>query len=239
MPLITYTVICTGKKLIALGVYELRFTKPTGFTFQPGQFVLFHVALIENPADIQTRALSIASVPSEDDLLFIAKMVPEGRISRWIEEVVTEGSPAPFQGPFGNFLLDRVTDKEYLFIATGTGIAPFRSMIGSTLSQGDARRMDVVFGVKSEQDLFWQQELIDLPREYPSVSLHVVLSSGSPQWTGHRGRVQEVAPAVAHENFSGKSLYVCGSPAMCQDVKRLALTEWWMQRKDVHVEGYI
>jgi ferredoxin-NADP reductase len=44
---------------------------------------------------------------------------------------------------------------------------------------------------------------------------------------------------VAKNDFSGKSLYVCGNPDMTTDVKKLALTEWGMDKKDLHVEGYI
>src|SRR5258708_6340459 len=129
MTLTTYTSVCTAKTLLARGVYEFRLTKPMGFTFKPGQFILFNVPLIVNPADVQTRAFSIASTPEESELLFVAKIIPGGRASRWIEEVMTVGTEVTFTGPFGNFVLDSTSEKDYLFLATGTGNAPFRSMI--------------------------------------------------------------------------------------------------------------
>lgn len=239
MPLVTYTSACTSKSLLARGVYEFRMTKPANFTFKPGQFVLFQVPLIDNPADIQTRAFSIASAPFEDDLLFVAKMIPGGRASRWIEEVVEKGTEMQLQGPFGNFVLDRTTTKEYLFLATSTGIAPFRSMILQALKDGDTRRMDVVFCVKTEDDLFWHNDFPELTQQYQNLYLHPSVTASSSSWKGHRERVQVLAPGVVHHDFSNKNVYVCGSPAMTSDVKKIALEQWGIEKKDLHVEGYI
>lgn len=238
MALPTHTAICLGKELIARDVYSLRFTKPSGFTFAPGQFILFDVPLIENPADVQTRAFSLASLPSEKDLLFIAKLVKGGRASRWIVEALEPGTAITFKGPFGNFTLDPGTEKDVLFIATGTGLAPFRPMILSLLEKKSTQRMDVVFGVTSETDLFWQEEM----QEWTSrgnIFTHVTLSEPSALWKGHKGWVQAIAPGVVGGDFRNRSLYICGSPHMTKDVKRLALEEWSVDKKDLHVEGYI
>lgn len=240
MPLITYSITCTKKVLIARGVYELRFTKPAGFTFTAGQFVLFDVPLVDTPNDVQTRALSVASAPDEPDLLFVISLVPGGRLGRWIGESLTVGSSVTFKGPFGNFTLK--TDdgtKPLLFIATGAGIAPFRPMVIEAARRAADRRIDIVFGVRSEEDIFWQDWLAGISKNHAHVFHHITLSRGSPSWTGHRGRVQIVAPQVVGNDFSQKILYVCGNPDMTTDVKRLALGEWGIEKKDLHVEGYI
>ena len=268
MPLPTFTSTVTFKTLLARDVYEFRVRKPAGFSFVPGQFILFQVPLVENPADIQTRAFSVASAPFEDDLLFVAKILPGGRASRWIIESLTEGSEVAFQGPFGNFVIDRGSEKDYLFIGTGTGVAPFRGMLlsalvpeaGDSLSltrratrhplpqtpraarsagEGGTRRVDLIFGVKSEADVFWSDWLESISKKHPNVFIHTVLSQPSDSWTGHRGRVQTLAPLIVRNDFTRTSLYACGSPAMCKDVKAMALGEWGIDKKDVHVEGYI
>jgi ferredoxin-NADP reductase len=248
MPVITYTVGCLRNDIIADGVYEFALEKPVGFTFKPGQFVLFDVALIENPADVQTRAFSIASAPSEDTLLFVAKMIPGGRASRWIEETLKKGTEVIMKGPFGNFVLAQPQagtpasesrgEGGIVFIATSTGIAPFRSMIVDTLSRGDTRRMDLIFGVKTEKDLFWVTEMESIAREHGNFFMHVTLSEPVTEWKSHRGWVQAIAPQVV-KDFSRAELYVCGNPNMTKDVKELALTKWGMDKKQVHVEGYI
>lgn len=238
MPIPSYTLTCTRTRVIASDVYEFSFGKPFGLTFTPGQFVLFDVPLVDNPADIQPRALSVASTPSEEELLFVAKLNPGGRISRWIVETLRPGTQVSMKGPFGLFVLDTKTSKDYLFIATGTGVAPFRSQIKHALAALDKRRMDLIFGVRLEESLFWREELVALTKQYENFFLHLALSSPSDTWTGHRGRVQTLVPQIIRD-FSQKSVYVCGSPDMTKEMQQLSLEAWKVAKEDLHVEGYI
>lgn len=238
MPVPSFHIRCLRNERIARGVYEFTFEKPEGFTFKGGQFVLFDVALKDDPANIQTRAFSIASAPHEDELLFVAKMKEGGRASVWIEEMLKPGDEVRIQGPFGNFVLDTQTEKDYLFIATSTGVAPFRSQMLEALHRGDARRMDLILGVRDEDELFWIDTFRDLAKEHGNVFFHPALSGTAEGWTGHRGRVQTLAPLII-DDFSRVSVYVCGSPAMTKDLKQICLEQWGMDKSDLHVEGYI
>lgn len=238
MPVPSYQLTCTRNTVIARDVYEFAFTRPKEMTYKAGQFVLFDVAHPENPQDIQTRAFSIASSPEEDELLFVAKMKEGGRASVWIKDRLQVGSTVRTQGPFGRFILDRETTKDYFFIATSTGVAPFRGQLREALLAGDKRRMDLVFGVRSEQDLFWAHECQNLARQHANFFLHIALSQPTKHWAGHRGRVQTLAPLIAKE-FANKNVYMCGSPEMTKELKQVALEEWNIDKKDLHVEGYI
>lgn len=238
MPVPSFHVRCLRNDVIANGTYEFTLEKPEGFTFRAGQFVLFDVALIDDPTNIQTRAFSIASTPSEKELLFVAKMKAGGRASRWIEEKLVAGMEVRFQGPFGNFKLDMETDKDYLFIATSTGVAPFHSQMIDALERGETRRMDLIFGVRTQADVFWKEEFEKLTQKYPNVFVHFILSGADETWKGHRGRVQTLVPQIV-QDFSRKSVYVCGNPDMTKDLKKICLEQWGMEKKDLHVEGYI
>lgn len=238
MPVPTFTVTCTRNDRIAKDIYEFVCTKPEGFTFKAGQFVLFDVPLVENQADIQPRALSIASAPSESELLFILKLLPTGRISRFTAELLKPGMELTMKGPFGAFILNPEPSKEYVMVATSTGVAPFRSQLIEILKAGDKRRMDLVFGVRSEEDLFWKDELEALTKSYENAFIHFALSQPTAEWKGHKGRVQTLVPLIT-KDFSNKRLYVCGSPVMTKELKTLALEQWGMQKTDVHGEAYI
>ncbi|MEK7563035.1 MAG: FAD-dependent oxidoreductase [Patescibacteria group bacterium] len=238
MPVPSFTTTCLGNRVIARDIYEFALKKPEGFSFKAGQFVLFDVPLLDNSADIQTRAFSIASAPHEPDLLFVAKMKEGGRASRWIAESLKEGSSVRLQGPFGVFTLHPENAQDYLFVATSTGVAPFRSHIADALHQGEVRHMDLVYCVRSEEDLFWHKELSEIAANHPQLSIHTTLSAGSEGWKGHRGRVQTVTKeAVADAAL--RQVYICGSPAMTTEMKKMCLEEWKIDRKDLHVEGYI
>jgi len=238
MPVPSFQLRCTHNKLIAKGVYEFRFAKPENFSFKAGQFVLFDVWLIDNPADIQTRALSIASAPNEPELIFVNRQKEGGRASTWIEKILKSGTEVRMQGPFGNFHLDEMNEKNYLFIATSTGVAPFRSQILDTASAKSDKRMDLILGVRTEEDLFWKAEFESMAQQYSNVFVHFPLSQPLENWTGHRGRVQTLVPLIAPD-ITERQIYICGSPDMTKELKRLCLEEWHVEKKDLHVEGYI
>jgi ferredoxin-NADP reductase len=238
MPVPTFTVRCTRVLKIARDIYEFALTKPPGFTFKAGQFVLLEIPLVENAEDFQPRALSIASAPSESELLFVVKLLNGGRLSRFVAEVMNPETELTMKGAFGAFVLRPENPKDYLFVGTSTGIAPFRSQIIDAREKGEVRRMDVVFGVRSEEDLFWKEHFEGLAQKHPNVFVHFALSGASAEWKGHRGRVQTLVPLIA-KDLSAKSLYICGSPPMTKEMKELALQHWGMGKEDVHGEAYI
>lgn len=233
-----FTIVCIGKKLIARDVFELRFSKPDEFLFTPGQFVLLDVPLAGNPADVQARAYSIASTPVESDLLFVVKVVPGGRASTWVANTVAPGVEATMRGPLGAFALDRHSVKDRLFLCTSTGIAPFRSQILSALAEGDTRRMDVILGARTQQDLFWREEFERIAEQYPNVSLSVALDEADAKWSGYRGRVQGLAEQVITD-LPRRSVYLCGNPAMVRAVKECCLMKWGIPKADIHAEAYV
>ncbi len=238
MPIPRYTITCTHKKLVAKDTYELRFTRPANWNFNAGQFVLLDVPLLSNPTDIQTRAYSIASEPNERDILFAVKLKAGGRSSTWVEQAVNEGIHVTMQGPFGNFVLPEVSHKPYLFLATGAGIAPFRAHIQGLLTRDEKVAIDLIFGVRTEEELFWTQEFEDLAKQHERFSFHVTLTRGPDSWTGHRGRVQTLAKSIAPD-IAQRIVYACGNPDMTKEVKPLALAEWGVAKQDLHIEGFI
>lgn len=233
----TYSARCTLHRKIAEGVFEFTITKPEGFSFKAGQFIMFLVPLVEKPDDIQPRAFSIASAPEEKELLFIVKIKEGGRAGRWMSEVLREGTEVQLQGPFGEFLL-KEGDRPLLFIATCTGMAPLRSLMVDALAHGDTRKMDLIFGVHSEENLFWQKELADLAAQHPQLSLHIALTQPSAAWKGLKGRVQVIAERVILD-LKEREIFACGNPAMLKELKECCFGKWNVSPEYLHVEGYI
>ncbi len=234
----SYHITCTKKLLIARDTFEFAFEKPEGFSFEPGQFLLFDVPLLENTEDIQTRAYSIASAPHEEELLFVIKLVTGGRASRWFEQSVAPGTVVRIQGPFGAFKLPAQMRRDIAFIGTGSGIAPFRSHIAHLTHRGTKRSLDLFFGVRAEQDLFWREAFEDLAEAHPNLHLHLALDEASERWEGHRGRVQTLIPTVI-EDLSARDIFICGHPDMTKELKKICLEEWRVPKEQLHVEGYV
>lgn len=237
MPTPSYTTTVTHKKLIAPAVYEFRCHKPAGFTYTAGQFVLIQTPLLSDPNDIQPRAYSIASAPSEEELLFVVKLKPGGRFSEFLEKKLDVGTEINMQGPFGMFTLrDGIND--IILVATGSGIAPFRSHIVSTLEKNDQRTIHLLFGVRHEEDLYWVEEFLSLEKKHGNLQIHLCLSGENPGWNGKRGRVTEHIDACMKDPRT-THLYVCGSPEMVKDVKSKAIEMLKIPKANVHGEGYI
>lgn len=234
----SFTTTCLRKQCIAPSVYELRFGKPDTFAFTAGQFVLFDVPLLDNAADIQPRAYSIASAPSEQDLLFVIKLVPNGRASRWIQQTLDADTSVRMQGSFGNFKLNPAPGKPYLFIATGTGIAPIRSQILSALKeQRDTRQMHLLFGVLKAEDLFWIEEWRGLEEEYLNFHAHVSCLSGEADWHGEIGSLQDRLTRIL-QTIPAPSVYICGAPVTVKALKEQCLV-LGIPKADVHFESYV
>lgn len=210
--------------------------KPNGFIFTPGQFVLLDVPLPDNAYDIQPRAYSIASTPSESDLRFAMKIVPGGRASTWIDQRMDKGTKISFKGPFGIFTLDRTTKKPYLFIATGVGVAPFRSQLRWALQeQNDTRPMHLLFGVVSKKDLFWMEEWQKLKESHENFHVHLSLLEGRGE---NQAPVHEQIPKLICDP-TNISTYICGAPDMVKEMKGLCLTKFRVPKENVHTEAYI
>lgn len=238
MPIPRYSITCTGKTLVASNTYEVRFTKPDGWTFKPGQFLLLDVPLADNPTDIQPRAYSIASTPDEPEILLVVKLKEGGRASTWIEHVVQVGTTATIQGPFGNFVLPAASAKPYLFLATGAGVAPFRPQILELLERDEPYPIDLVFGVRDESEVFWKDAFERLAHERERFSFHLTLTRGSDSWTGHRGRVQTLVSSLIPD-VGQRAVYACGNPDMTKELKPVALEQWGVPKQDLHIEGFI
>jgi NAD(P)H-flavin reductase len=194
---------------------ELR--DPPTIHFQAGQFVSFEVPKPGLSFPL-TRPYSIASPPvdrHEIELLF--NLVPGGPGSSFLFSLKT-GDPVSFRGPAGTFVLRDYPDRRLLFVATGTGIAPIRSMIRTRLPS--PTRVSLIWGLRHERDLYYLDELEALAARYPEFSYTITLSQPSPLWTGAVGRVQSQVEAHA-TSADDLAVYVCGSKAMTDSVTGL------------------
>lgn len=195
--------------------FDLR--DPGEITFLPGQFVSFEVQKpgLRFPV---TRPYSIASPPSSRNTIdLLLNLVPGGPGSEYLFSLES-GDPVSFRGPAGTFVLREYPDRRLLFVATGTGIAPIRSMIHARLPSPTP--VTLVWGLRSERDLYYQEELAELAERFPEFSYTITLSQPSPQWQGHAGRVQAAVEA-ATGRVDDLAVYICGSRDMITSVTTL------------------
>jgi ferredoxin-NADP reductase len=199
--------------------------------FVPGQFLSVTATIGED--DI-TRAYSIVSPPDGNRFALCANLVQEGYLSPFLFSL-NRGDEIDFKGPYGAFILRRPA-SDSIFVATGTGIAPFRSMLLSHLGVHPERRFTLIFGVRLEQGLLYQDELTALAEAYPNFHYQPTLTRPPDHWTGRAGRVQQ--PTIeALGDRRDIDVYICGLREMVDDV-RLKLKELGLDRKRIIYEKY-
>ncbi len=190
--------------------FELQ--TPTDITFIPGQTIMLYVAPGMN------RSMSIASPPNERHILLLAHDVaPNGVYAKWALGAKV-GDTMNFMGPLGMFILDRDSHRKKLLVATGSGIAPYRSMILDYLNQGGTDEIILYWGLRHEEDMFWQKEFDELVQHHPNFTFVLTLSQGADTWQGKRGHVQEHIFAE-QKNLSENDWYLCGSKEMINEMR--------------------
>ena len=202
-------------------VREIRFAlrEPDEIIFKAGQFVSFEVTNPKTGRQV-TRPYSILSPPSErNSVTLLLNLVPGGPGSTYLFSL-KQGDEAQFKGPAGNFYLRGDPAKDLLFVATGTGIVPVWSMLHDELERDYRRSITLFWGLRSQRDLYYQDELEALARKYANFTAITTLSRPEPGWTGMAGRVTRLIDEHVR-SVANLSVYLCGNSAMIADVTAL------------------
>jgi len=226
---------------IAPAVRHLVFERTDGgvFDFAPGQWVNL---LMPTPGGEIKRSYSIASAPEGTGSFELAVTRVEGGPGSSYLHAIEPGATLRAVGPQGLFTREASDAAPALFVATGTGIAPFRSMLRAGIAARSGAVMWIVFGVRFEEDILYRDEIEAIARENPNVRFEVTLSRGAEGWAGRRGHVQahvpEMLAGLAEKAGAAPHVYICGLDRMVSAVKELCRKELGVDRKRVHVERY-
>ena len=255
MPFQTFTARLTRSTALSELTKHLEYEMKgvARFSFVAGQWLSFKT----NRPDGEeiTRAYSIASPPHDDNRFALClNRVQDGFMSNFLCDM-HEGDEIACQGPFGDFIL-RPPMRDTIFIATGTGIAPLRSMLHWLFGWNDVEdaphrpssfdsvsepryqghELWLVFGNRTEKDIYYHDEFLHLASEHANLHYLPTLSRGSESWRGLRGYVQEHVAAIT----SGRTdmhAYICGLEKMIHANRELLKLLGW-DRKSIRYEKY-
>lgn len=217
-------------------VIEFGFQLPKGKScdFQAGQFI--NIRVDDGGGKVFFRSYSIMNSPREKEILkSCVKIIPDGRCTQWLNSLEI-GASVTMMGPIGMFTLNLDSKKDFLFVATGTGITPLHSMILDLLESGCDRKIHLLWGFRHEKDLFYQNFFEQLAEQYKQFSFTTTLSQPGESWTGEKGRVTDWIEAHG-EDVQDTQVYICGIGAMVLDVKKLCILNG-VSAEDVHFERY-
>ena len=206
------------------------------FGFVAGQWLSFKA----NKPDGEeiTRAYSIASAPGDNNRFALClNRVQDGFMSNFLCDM-KEGEEIRCQGPFGDFIM-RPPLRDTIFIATGTGIAPFRSMLHWLLADANRhqeKQFWLLFGNRTKDSIYYHDEFLSLAGQHPNLHYLPTLSREGPEWQGLRGYVQEHVPGII-QGRTDMHAYICGLDKMIK-ANRDLLKGLGCDRKSILYEKY-
>jgi CDP-4-dehydro-6-deoxyglucose reductase, E3 len=197
-------------------VLELKLPASERLQFLAGQYIEFLLK------DGSRRSFSMGNPPHRDEFIELhVRHVPGGPFTDHVFGKMKEREILRFEGPLGTFFLRQDSEKPIVFVASGTGFAPIKSMIEHALDKGIERPMVLYWGGRRPKDLYMDE----LPRKWTAEHRHVdyvpVISDALPEdgWTGRSGFVHR-AVMEDFPDLSAHQVYACGVPVMVEAAKR-------------------
>lgn len=242
-----------SRRQIAPGVLHLGFVREDGqpLEYTPGQFIQIHFRLADG--SLARRSYSCATrhdhhIEVGEAVEFVASQVPGGAATALFQGMAI-GDVLEASGPLGQFVLKPGdANRRYLLVATGTGIASYRSMLPELEAQMHARGLEVALlhGARSPEELLFAEEFVDFARRHGARFRYLPCLSRQMPGAGselatlaevHHGYVQSALAALAPDGESDIA-YLCGNPQMV-DACIAELKTLGLPMKHIRREKYI
>lgn len=207
-----------------------------GIEFQAGHYINLFVPGLED----QPRAFSIASPPSEKNLIELnIALVEGGAATTWLHEQVEVGDEICFSGPYGRFFVRDSAPEPMIFLAGGSGLSSPKSMILDQFEKDESRLVTFIYGARNETELYYRELFEELEQENGNFTYIPVLSDEpeDSSWAGDRGFVHEVAKRHFGGMFAGHKAYLCGPPPMV-DACITTLMQGRLFERDIYMENF-
>ncbi|MBG9375750.1 FAD-dependent oxidoreductase [Panacibacter sp. DH6] len=207
------------------------------FDFKPGQFVTLDLP-IDEKKNRRWRSYSIASAPDGTNIfeLVIVK-ADDGKGTSYLFNDVQAGAEVLLRGPQGVFILPENLDKEVFFICTGTGVAPFRSMIQYIFKNNiPHKNLYLVFGCRKFGDALYSQEFNQLQQQFASFKYLPVFSREQNAKGIHTGYVHAVYEQLLSTRKDAV-FFLCGWKNMINEAKQNIIALGY-DKHAIHLEIY-
>ncbi|WP_244828896.1 benzoate 1,2-dioxygenase electron transfer component BenC [Caballeronia sp. TF1N1] len=179
--------------------------------FLAGQYVNIDV-----PGSGQHRSYSFSSAPGESKVSFLIKKIPGGVMSTWLESA-QPGDKTQLTGPLGSFYL-RPVERPLLFLAGGTGLAPFLSMLEVLYRTSAQQRVHLIYGVTRDLDLVQTDAIAAYAMKLPHFTYSTVVADAESDHP-RKGWVTQHMSAESL-NDGDVDVYLCGPPPMVDAVRK-------------------
>ncbi len=212
--------------------------EPGTIDFKAGQYLQLQTNSYGKVKHPVSRAYSISSNPSlTKQVQVIIRLVPAGICTTWVHEHLKEGDLVEFTGPYGDFYI-RDTQKDMVFIAGGSGMAPIKSMLEYLEENKSSRNIIFFFGAKTKADLYLTSYLKDFESKLTNFQYHPVLSKPDPEdnWQGKTGYITPFLKENIKKSANTEA-YLCGSPGMINSILK-GLRECGLKEENIFFDSF-
>ncbi|MFK8008824.1 MAG: ferredoxin--NADP reductase [Saprospiraceae bacterium] len=211
--------------------------------FKAGQFVTLDLPISDKRTK-RWRSYSIANAPDQSNILeFCIVLLEGGAGTTYFFEEVKIGTEIKFKKPAGGFYLPEKIETDLVFICTGTGVAPFRSMLWDIYNNKiPHKNIHLIFGTRTEDGILYEKEFEDLIEKMPELKYSVALSRAEnlPQ------KKYELAKGYVHpiyqKHFSkvrnDVDFWICGWSNMIDEAVAKLMIEMNYDKGQIHYELY-
>ncbi len=198
--------------------YTIKVEDEEEFSFTPGQFITLDLPIGEKRLQ-RWRSYSIASAPNGNNHIELCIVrTDDGAGTRYFFEDVNVGTELKFKGPEGVFVIPSdLEETEIVLLCTGTGIAPFRSMLHHIRQQNlKFKKIHLIFGTRYEEGILYKDELDKMKADYPNFEYEVALSRMEhPDY--YHGYIHSIYMEKYNEVTQDRRFYVCGWSGMLDE----------------------
>jgi phenol/toluene 2-monooxygenase (NADH) P5/A5 len=225
--------------------FWLKIDGVENFEFRAGQFITLDLPIGEKRLQ-RWRSYSISNAPDGTNVLELCIVHLEGGLaSGYFFNEVKEGTTLRFKGPDGMFVLPGKIEKDLVFICTGTGVAPFRSMLHDLQKQDKPHKnIHLIFGTRHQEGILYRNDFEELVGKMPVFSYSVALSreetlpQGGLLFDTYKGYVHQVyLEKYAMARFDVQ-FYLCGWTKMIDEAVANLVAKLGYDRTQVKYELY-
>jgi CDP-4-dehydro-6-deoxyglucose reductase len=202
--------------------------------FLPGQYLEFLLR------DGSRRSFSMANAPHDDALIELhVRHVPGGQFTDHVFGKMKERDILRFEGPHGTFFLREDSDKPIVFVASGTGFAPIKSILESAFAKGIDRPMVLYWGGRRPKDLYMHALAEGWAAAHDNFRYVPVVSDALPEdgWQGRSGFVHRAVMAD-FPDLSGYQVYACGVPVMVDAAKKDLVEQCGLPEDEFYADSF-
>jgi CDP-4-dehydro-6-deoxyglucose reductase, E3 len=217
---------------VAADIVQLQLVLPDleRLEYRPGQ----HVNVFLD--DGTHRSFSMASPPQGNAIELHIRRIAGGRFTEGMLARIQPGDMLDVEVPLGTFHYHPEDERPILLVATGTGIAPIRSIAQALMDDRDGPPVALYWGMRTASELYLHEQIPAWGEKLFEFAYVPVLSRADTTWKGRTGHVQQ---AVAEDvpDFSEYAIYLCGSPNMIHEAKALFLARG-AEPAHLYAEGF-